>query len=350
MRACVLAVLLAVGCKDKDKPKQTPSSGSAAVRVDAGAVPPIDWAKCDQALANAAAPHTPVERVNELINGCQPCGDPMVLLAWNTLAQERGPKREQIEQAMVACNAFCTGDAKLKFMSALDKARGMPSRAPWRQLAQSCKERFPGDGRYVSAPYLLLDQIARLAVARGGDTAKHLAEIELPLPPLTVSGEGPALADEDEGVAGYSGDVLITMLGEAIYVASAPHARLTATGIEVMLGPTGYPGEQVTITKLGDALKKLKGRRITLIAPQAMPAKTLVPVIAAASKIGPLFLAVNSRRPVLGWPLASDIEVALEASGKNPIVVTGDMTVAKLANELGERASQGQAKVGIKAK
>ena len=348
MRA-LIALLLAVGCKDT--PKQAP----VAAKQDAAAppAPAIDWQKCDDALVKAASAPLPA-RVQLVLDGCRPCGDPKALLAWSTPAGEGGPKREQIERAMVACNAFCTGDAKLKFMSSLDKARDSNSRAPWRQLTQSCKEHFAGDIRFLSAPYLLLDRVARAAAARGGETANHLAAIELPLPPLTISGEGPALPELEGGVTPLFGRLQITLLGDIIHVGELPRAKLSKAGVEVVLGAAGYPGEAVKLADLGTKLRALVGtdkeQTLTLVAPHAMPAHKLAPVIAAASKIAPVHLAAMAPESPPGWPLPVAIPIALEGGGKDRIVVTKDMTVANLARELVKRAAQKQPRVGVTAK
>ena len=98
MRAWLLIALL-VACKGK--PEQKPATGSgSAVEVQ------IDWAKCDQALAQAAT--APLDaRPQILLAGCQVCGgDWKPLLDWNVDPASGGPKREQIEQLMVGCKAL----------------------------------------------------------------------------------------------------------------------------------------------------------------------------------------------------------------------------------------------------
>ena len=215
MRALIASIALSVvACKGKAEQKPAPGSGSAVAEVQ------IDWAKCDQALAQAAT--APLDaRPQIVLDGCQVCGgDWQPLLDWNVDPASGGPKREQIEQRMVACKAFCTGDSKLKFIASVDKVRGQSVNTPWRQLATACKERVNGssDDRFMSAPFFALDRIARAAAAHGSD---KLAAIELPLPALTVSGTGVMLPDA-EGVVPSVGPIQIKVLGDKIHVGKLP--------------------------------------------------------------------------------------------------------------------------------
>src|SRR5690606_15234159 len=144
-------------------------------------------------------------------------------------ASRGGPRREQIEQMMVACDAFCTGDSKLKFMAGIDKARGRGVNTPWRQLATACGEKVNGsaDPRFMSAPFFALDRIARAAASKGGAIADKLAALELPLPAITISGAGVALPDADAAVPNV-GALHVTVLGDAIHVGTIPRAKLAA--------------------------------------------------------------------------------------------------------------------------
>jgi hypothetical protein len=337
MRAWLLiaSISFGVACKGKTEQKAKPA---------------VDMTKCEQALAAAAT--APLDaRPQIILDGCQVCGaDWKPLLQWNVDPANGGPKREQIEQLMVDCKAFCTGDSKLKFIAGVDKARGQNVNTPWRQLATACKDKVNGaaDDRFMSAPFFALDRIAREVAAFGKAPADKLAAIELPLPAITVSGAGVALPDA-EAVTPAVGDIQITVLGDAISVGRMPRGKLTATGVTVELGAHGYPGEQVKLEELSAKLRELIGQAnpqaITLLAPHAMPAQKLVPIIAAASVVAPVQLAANAAESPQGWQLAGAIPVALEAG--HDIQVTAEMTVQNLARELAARAARKQNRVGV---
>lgn len=348
MRAFVLLALL-VACKGKAKqePAQTGSGSSAPIEVN------VDWTKCDQAIGKAASAPL-AARPQIILDGCQVCGgDWKPLLAWNVETASGGPKREQIEQMMVACTAFCTGDSKLKFMAGVDKARGQNVNTPWRQLATACKDKVNAapDDRFMSAPFFALDRIARAAASHGGATADKLGALAFPLPAITVSGAGVVLPDSD-AVTPKTGELQITVLGDAIHVGHMPRAKLGAAGVLVDLHEAGYPGEAVKLEELGAKLIEIVGgdktQTITLLAPHAMPAVNLVPIIAAASAVAPVYLGAHAYESPEGWQLAGAIPVALEA-GKG-IEVTDEMTVQNLASELAKRAAQKLNRVGVTKK
>jgi hypothetical protein len=341
MRALIASIVLSVvACKGK--PEQKPATGSgSAVEVQ------IDWAKCDQAVAQAAT--APLDaRPQILLAGCQVCGgDWKPLLDWNVDPASGGPKREQIEQLMVGCKAFCTGDSKLKFIAGVDKVRGQNVDTPWRQLAVACKDKVNagGDERFMSAPFFALDRIARAAAPRSAD---KLAAIELPLPALTVSGTGVVLPDA-EGVLPSVGPIQITVLGDTISVGKMPRGKLTAAGVTVDFGAHGYPGEDVKLDQLAAKLTELsagdKTQPITILAPHAMSAHKLVPIIAAAAAVTTVYLGANAPESPTGWRLAGAIPIALDA-GKD-IQVTAEMTVQNLARELAARVARKQTRVGV---
>lgn len=307
---------------------------------------------CEQAIDKAAAAPL-AARPKILIDSCHVCNNHhwKPLLAWNVEPASGGPRREDIEKLMVACDAFCTGDSKLKFMAGIDKARGQSVDVPWRRLADTCKDKVDAssDHRFMSAPYFALDRIARaLATVREGALSDKLAPLELPLPALTVSGAGVALP-EAETVAPSTGVLAITVIGDAIHVGRMPRAHLGAAGVKVDLPAPGYPGEQVNADQLAAKLTELvaddASPTITLLAPHAMPAQKLVPIIAAAAPIAPVYLAANATDSPEGWQLAGAIPIALEA-GKD-IQVTDEMTVQNLARDLAARAARKEQRVGV---
>jgi len=345
----VLALLLA--CKSKSEQDKPQIVGTRSVITYVGR-------ECEAALSKAAS--APLDaRPGMLLESCRGlCNDTdwMPLLQWNLEPEHGGPRREQIEKIMVECDAFCTGDSKLKFMSAVDKTRGQNVDTPWRQLAKTCKEKVnaAADERFMSAPFFMLDRIARAAAngPRGTELAAKLAGIEMPLPAVTISGAGVALPEAD-GVLPSVGPVHITVLGDAIYVGRMPRGKLTAGGVTVDLGASGYPGEQVKVEELGEKLTALVGERdktqpITLLAPNAMPAQKLVPIIVAASAVAPVHLGANAPESPEGWQLPGAVPIAL-APGKD-IAVTAEMTVQNLAKELAARAASKQARVGVTTK
>lgn len=344
MRVLVLVAVLAA-CKGKDKPIAQSGDDKPSQ-----AVVRIDWARCEQAIDKASAAPL-AARPQLVLDGCQVCGgDWKPLLAWNVEGVNGGPRREQIEQMMVACHAFCTGDSKLKFMAGLDKARGRSVNTPWRQLATACGDKVNGspDARFMSAPFFALDRIARAAAGKGGTIADKLTALELPLPPITISGAGVVLPDAD-AVTPTVGTLHVTVLGDSIHVGTMPRARLGATGVLAKLGNAGYPGDAVTLEQLGEALRTLTGgdttHTITILAPHAMPAVNLVPIIAAASAVAPVYLGAHAHESAEGWQLAGAIPVAL-AAGKD-LVITDEMTVQNLARELAAVAARKQHNIGV---
>lgn len=313
MRAIAVLALL-VGCKDTPAPASQPAAPAA-----------IDWPTCEQSLGAA---------VPEMVAACRVCDwDP--ILRWNVPTANGGPKRSDIENAMTSCKAFCNGEAKLKFLGTLDDARGSSARTPWRQLGQICKGEVSAvpDQRFMGGHYFALDRIARAAAARGGDAAKRLAQVQLPLPPVTVVGTGVPLAEVttrttshgDKGAAllhPAPGSVQITLLGDGIYVGRLPKATLGANGVTVDLGADGYPGRQVTLDQLPAALQQLVGDDkgpVLLLAPKVMPAKALAPIVNAAGV--PLHLAVIGHDTPKEWAIPAALPTPLrsEALGQTTV-------------------------------
>lgn len=353
MRAWWLIALLGiVACKGKGKDAQQQAAGSGQSMGSAGsaAPPEIDWAACEKAIDTAASAPLPA-RPRILLDGCQVCGgDWQPLLRWNVEPESGGGKREQIEQMMVACNAFCTGDSKLKFIAGVDKARGQEVNTPWRRLATACKDKVNGapDDRFMSAPFFALDRIARAAFAKGGAVADKLAALELPLPAITITGAGVVLPAAD-AVTPIAGALQITVLGDLIHAGTLPRAKLGAAGVAADLGTAGYPGDAVKVEQLGARLRELAGgsapEAITILAPHAMPAEKLVPIVAAAAAVAPVYLGAPAPESPHGWQLAGAIPVALSAG--NDVVVTAEMTVQDLARELAARAARKLDRAGL---
>ena len=348
MRAWIaIALIVVAACKGDKKTGAGSGAGSAPPPAE------VDWAKCDQALdAAAAAPLGARPKI--VIDGCPVCGkDWTPLLRWSIEPQSGGPRREDIEAVMVACNAFCTGDSKLKFMGTVDKARGTDARTPWRTLASACKEKVGAvpDDRFMSAPYFALDRIARATAARGGDTAAKAAALTVPLPAVTLSGVGVVLPDADAVSPSVSPDLHVTLLGDVIHVGRMPRGKLGSSGVEVDLGKPPYPGEQVAASALGAKLLELVGedkmQTLMLLAPHAMPAHKLVTIIAAASAVAPVYLGAHAGEAPEGWQLAGAIPISLEAGGANPIAVTDEMTVQNLARELSAHVARELNRVGV---
>ena len=295
----------------------------------------VDWKACEAALRQAAA--EPLDaRPQHVIDGCRVCGDWQPLLDWNTPHDNGGPTRPAIENAMVACNAYCDPNAKQRFLGTLDNARGMAVRTPWRLLGELCKDKVSAvpDTRYMTAPFFALDRIGRAASARS-ELASALAAVELPLPAVSLTGAGVMLPTV-ASVVPTAGPLSITVLGGMIFVGKLPRGRLAATGVVVDLGPDPYPGKQVKLDELAAELTRLAAGAktpIALLAPKAMAALELAPIITAASAVAPIHLAANATGAPEGWDLPGTIPVPLVAP-------TSEMTVQDLAAELAKRAAR----------
>ncbi len=354
MRRFLVGLLVVSACKGKPQ-HETASAGSGSAFVhpviaDAPLAGPVDWTACEAALRRAATEPLDV-RPQLVIEGCVVCGDWMPILQWNRPSTEKGPTRLQIEAAMATCG-YCNPNAKQRFLGTLDAARGTNSRTPWRNLGELCKSDVSAvpDARFSTAPFYALDRIARAAGAHGGDTANLLAAVELPLPAVSISGSGLTLPDLEDGVSPTAGPLAITVMGDGLHVAKLPRARMGATGLTVDGGT--YPGETVKPEDLAAALTKLAAgdtaSSITILAAVAAPAQQLIATVASASKVAPVYLAVNAHGAPEGWDLTGTIPVAL--SGGEKLVVTGEMTAQQLATELAKRAKNGQRKVTLVAK
>lgn len=334
-RCALVAVVVLVACKDKPTnhlPVGAGSGSSASVTTADHPPPPIDapppplgdWDKCKAGLAAAAiGPST--KRVDMLLAACHPCGDWTPLLTWQTLQEDGGPNRKLIESTMAGCNAWCSPNAKVRFMGALDDARRSETRTPWRELATQCKEAVSAvpDGRFLTAPYFAIDRIARWAGQQPGGP-EALAAIDLPLPAITQTGVGVQLPNapltQPTELAAQ-----LTVTAATLTIGTMPHAKLTPTGI-VHQGDV-YPGALVTLKDLSAKLDKLGGKA-AIFAPPNLPAAR-IQAIAAAAGAHVLVLAAASKAGPLGWEQHGVVPVSLTAvatprSIKLPLGATAD--------------------------
>ena len=338
MRIAVVLLAALGACKGSknDPPKETPPPHVAPhpMPEKPPEVVPGDWAACKAALD--AVPKLPPNRqVAALIDGCRPCGDWTPLLTWNTPTAEGGPTRKAIEEAMLGCKAWCDPNAKQRFLGTLDDARGKPTnRTPWRMLGEVCKDAVSAapDPRFLSAPYFALDRIARDAAAKP-DGAPLLALLDLPLPAVSLTGQGLVLPES--GVTKpVTGGSQLTITAEEVRVGPLPRAKLGANGISVSAGEP-YPGNAVTLAELPAALDKLPPPFI-VFAPKGLPAARLAEVLVAA-KPRPLYLALAMTSPLPGWPIHGMSPVELVgATATKPTVTfavgdSGDEVLKQIA-------------------
>ncbi|MBA3818681.1 MAG: hypothetical protein H0X17_07295, partial [Deltaproteobacteria bacterium] len=292
MRLAVLALALAsckgstqdqAAARDPDRARDTGATTTTAPEALAAAdAAPADWTATCATTLQGAAKLTPVRRIAAVLEGCQPCGDWKPLLAWNTASTDGGPTTAAIEDAMVACQAYCSADAKRQFTGVLEPSRGKLGQKPWRVLGEVCKDAVSAvpDVRFMSAPYFALDRIARAAAA-APHLAPLLATLELPLPAVSLTGTGyelpvgPVMKPEP-------GTHHLTVTLAELRIGTLPRAKLGATGVVVEVGAAPYPGEAVELATLSAALAKVAAPQVTLIAPGAMPAARLADVVAAA--------------------------------------------------------------------
>ena len=301
MRCLLLIALVACSSKAKQPPAPRCELGSAA-----------------SASFNA--------RPQMLVDSCPVC-DWKTILAWS----QDATRSDVLQTALEKCDAFCTGDSKMKFMAGVDAARGTSNDTPWRKLALACGDKVDAsaDHRFMSAPYFALDRIGR-ALAKANTPLDTLV---VPLPAQSVAGTGVILPTAaPDSIAAVVPDIAITLLGEQILVANLPTAKLGAKGVEVDMGKQPYPGKTVTVAELPAALNAMgadKSKWVALLAPTSMPADKLVPVVAAAAPVVSLHLGVTAPTSPAGWQLpavlASELSIA-----DNGVQVAADMPVQKL--------------------
>jgi len=321
----LLVVALLVACKGKEKPEMTKSLHMENVSARERQDYKFD-AVCIKAIdAAAAAPLN--ARPKLLVDNCQVCAGWNTILTWNL----EGTKPEDLQKALEGCGAFCNSDAKMKFMASANKAKGSSNDIAWRRLADACGDRIDAstDHRFMSAPYFALGRIGKAATADG---LAKLDGITLPLPALTVAGTGLALPVLDDNVASEVGDLAVTIIGDTIHVGRLPRAKIVKAGVLVELGDPPYPSKAVKLADLPASLTD-KTQKVILLAPHAMPAAKLIPIVAAIGSVAPLYLGVAAVESPAGWQLPAAVPYALQI-GKAGIKVTSEMTVQNLAAEL----------------
>ena len=302
MRCWVVIACAAVACKSKEQPPKPVPSGSAV--ADAA----VDWKPhCADVLRGV--PKLPAtRRVMQVIDGCRPCGDWTPLLKW----ADPAIGRTAIDEALARCKAFCNGTAKQRWNDSFDDARGTKQRTPWRVLGEVCKGEVSAlpDARFVSAPYFALDRIAR-ATAADATLAPLAAALDLPLPPVGLTGSGLELPDAP-ATTPDAGPAAVTVTQTEIRVARVPRAKLTKDGVAVELGADPYPGALVAPKQLAAALDKLADP-VAVFAPKLLPATRLLDITAARGKRA-LHLAIAAAGVPQGWTLAGTIPVAITAA------------------------------------
>jgi hypothetical protein len=336
-----LAAAALAGCKGHHDSRRGASPGGElggpASFADAG-LPDANLDRCRAALPQIAA--RPIaERAQALLDACQPCGDWSPLLQWNTPPADAGPTRTAIEQAMTACQAYCDGNARQRFLGTIDNARGQPTRTPWRLLGEVCKDKVSAqpDTRYMSAPYFALDRIAR-ALGPAGES------IEIELPAVSVTGVGLQLP-EAANAKPDAGPIVLSVDSSQILIGTLPTAKLSAKGLTVS---GDYPGTAVAPAELAGALaSKVPDGPITVLAPHALPAQRVLDVIHAlpgrAIRIG----AQLPSPP--GWSLAGTIPISLvDKPNAQILTLAHDAKVDQLAMELWDLATHNVGEVALK--
>ena len=319
-----MLALALVACKGK---RDDGGHGSAKGSDGSAAAIVVDWAACESALEDATVvPFADV--ATKLITGCKVCGEWAPILDWNRRQEDGGPRRQAIIDAMSRCGAFCDSTAKTYFMGTLDAARGTPSQKPWVELGKECKQGVSAlpDPRFVSGPYFALDRIARAAVAHGGKAARLAAQVEVPLPALTLSGVGVELPKVDALARAMRYHV--SVLGDQLFYGGLPRAKLGADGLTVSSGAKPYPGDQLTESTA------VASADIAIVAPKAMRATRVIDAIELVerrNRDAKAFLAIAGAG-TLPAPhgLAIQLVSSLVATPRR-LVINDAMTVEELA-------------------
>lgn len=353
----VAALALVAACKGKGKGEprpgpDRPGAGSAPAAVDAAA---DGLPRCVTTLERAAR-LVPLERAGAIVRGCALCGGAYDPLIAADLAVDGGPiDREAVWAIVEACGGVCSSSAATRFKQDLaELGLGHPTITPWRTLAEACPAIMQADdqiGRFASgAWYALATVAARLGQARPtlpADLATRLdgalAELVLPLPPRSVTGNPLALPS---GAGGRATPWLaLSIVGPDVYLGRLPFARLTAGRLEVVGQPL-YPG---TITPLaglpaavttalgagaGFAVSDPAGRldRPVLLAGSGGPAARVLALVTAVGD-DPSYLAVTTAAPASMWPgqlAAHPVALAARDPVKAPHLRIG-LTSARVA-------------------
>jgi hypothetical protein len=307
--ALLLSLLLACGGKADGQQAGSGTGSAPPPPPPVDAAPPVDWTTACAAALKSAANVTPVRRVQHIIDGCKPCGDWAPILGWNA---EPPTPRPQLEAALVGCKAFCDTTSKRQFMAKLDEGRGKPGRTPWKLLGEACKGAVSAlpDARYVSAPHFALDRIARAAAA-DERLAPLLAGLTLPLPPVSITGNGFDLP-KAPATNPSAGPVHVSVSATQIQVGILAHATLGANGVVAHAPGDSYPGKVVKPIDLTAAIDALApSSPIALIGPSGVKAIRLLETVATLGAKRQLRLVVAAPGAPVSWVLAGTIPIDL---------------------------------------
>jgi hypothetical protein len=211
-------------------------------------------------------------------------------------------------------------------------------------LGELCKASVSAvpDTRFMTAPYFAIDRAARMV----GD-AKLLAQIELPLPAVSVNGVGLELPTSAILVP-EAGPAALTVDAAQLLLGTLPTAKLSPEGI---LPAGDYPGTRVEPTALAAELAKAPraGSPVALLAPRQLPASRIVEAVAAAGGHD-IRLAV-ARLELRNWVIPATVPVGLtaKAARRGGVRLTLDDTAvdAIKAAQATPRARLGAAPVTI---
>jgi hypothetical protein len=297
---------------------------------------------CKATLARAA--QKPLdERASTILSGCPVCGDWTPILDWNRPQKDGGPTRLAIEAAMERCHAYCDATAKMYFLGTLDDARGTTSNKPWIELGKQCKDKVSAvpDTRYISAMYFALDRVARAASAR--PDVKALLDFAIELPPVSITGAGvdlPTVREATRDIKGY----LLTLLGDSVYLGGIPSARFQDG--RVVAEGNDFPGQLATRNFLARRLgspKREGGGWFYIVAPKAMAAAKLLPLLDLQGEETHFYLAVDAGADAVHWPGIAALPVELQFGNDRTgidLTIGPDMTFQDLATELAKRADR----------
>jgi hypothetical protein len=349
VRRLALALVVLAACKGdhaRPAPAPDPHDPHAAIAPADAAGPDANLDTCRAALPQIAQKPAS-ERAQALLDACHPCGDWTPLLTWNTRADDHGPTRAAIDQAMAACRAYCDGNARLRFLGTLDTARGLPTRQPWRLLGEACKDAVSAvpDARYMTAPFFALDRIARAL----GPTGEQAA-IAIALPAVSLTGVAIELPTASVAAAEAAGAVVITVDAVQAQLGTLPTATLTAHGLAVH---GDYPGPPVALPALAAALAHAHpsgDAPVIVIAAHALAARRVIDVVRAAGQ--PVQLAIAAPSPT-GWTVAGALPIAMigkPTAHAETLAIDPTAPVDDLAARLADFAARGTREVAVTAR